>query len=64
MSAPSNATISIDASSFNALSTHLSVATQHSFNGMPQMGSLMCTIDATAAEGRRAKQAGTAARVL
>ena len=47
MARPSNATISIDGDNFNALSTHLGVASHHSFQGMPQMGSLACTIDVT-----------------
>ncbi len=47
MARPSNATISVDGNSFNALSTHFSVSSQHSFDGMPQMGTLMSTIDFT-----------------
>jgi hypothetical protein len=47
MARPSNATVSVDGNSFNALSTHFGVASHHSFNGVPQMGSLMCTIDVT-----------------
>ncbi len=47
MAQPSNATVSIDGNSFNALSTHLGVASHHDYVGMPMMGSLMCTIDCT-----------------
>lgn len=44
MAQPSNATVSIDGDKFNALSAHVGVETDHDHHGLPQMGTLRCSI--------------------
>jgi hypothetical protein len=44
MAQPSNATVSIGGNKFNAMSAHVGIDTDHDQTGMPQMGSLLCSI--------------------
>lgn len=44
MAQPSNTTVTIDGSKFNALSAHVGISTLHNQNGMPRMGTLQCAI--------------------
>ena len=43
---PSNATITIDGQSFDAMSSHVELSTHHDDRGMPQMGTLRVSINA------------------
>ncbi len=45
MAEPSNATITIDGSSFNALTVHVSLVTTQDDVGMPMMGTTRCAIE-------------------
>ncbi|HEY1744770.1 MAG TPA: hypothetical protein VGG18_16495 [Granulicella sp.] len=45
MAKPSISTVTIDGSTFNALTTHIGIATQHGSMGMPQMGQISCAIE-------------------
>ena len=47
MAHPSNATITIDGTRFNALSANVGLDTDHDHTGLPMMGSLMTSISAT-----------------
>ncbi len=46
MPQPSNATITIDGETFQALTAHVEFATHHDDRGMPLMGSMKCGISA------------------
>ena len=45
---PSVSTITIGENKFNALSVHFGIGTHHDHIGLPQMGSLRCTISCMA----------------
>ena len=45
MALPSNTSVTIDDSDFNAFSAHVSVSTLQDKVGMPQMGTLQCMIN-------------------
>ncbi|MGI4830342.1 MAG: hypothetical protein ACRYFU_19400 [Janthinobacterium lividum] len=44
---PSVSSVTIDGTTFNALSVHLSVSSTHGNVGMPMMGSLVCSMEVT-----------------
>jgi hypothetical protein len=47
MAQPANATVSIDGTKFNAMSAHVGIETDHDDTGIPQMGTLRCSISCT-----------------
>ncbi|HEX3435662.1 MAG TPA: hypothetical protein VHT24_02765 [Pseudacidobacterium sp.] len=44
MAQPALTTVTVDGDKFNAVSTHVGITTQHDHMGLPQMGTLMCSI--------------------
>ncbi len=47
MPQPSNTTVTVDGTKFNALAAHVALSTVHDDTGMPMMGTTRCAIECT-----------------